>query len=227
MHFGVFAIMPFEGITERQVTTELENGDGSHVSALFSGKFQEERMASLRVMQELYEQDVKAGRTKTDLTFSAEAYYNPSIQILSNGRQLYGDALDLYKLEHTDPNDKVPPNRKPFDMAEIRRVTTDLENGSADSFKSSQDGRFMEERVRFMKAIGELNGADVANKTAGATLGFQFSGHKWFGNQMAVNYYAPGGLFSSNFWTNPRRLYSETLDMKSGQRQVNVYHPEK
>jgi hypothetical protein len=215
--------MSSDGISERQVTTELEHGNASHVQDLFRGKFEEERFASLKAMSRLYQADIKAGLTKTDLEFDARIFNNPSITIRKDGRQVYQDTLDLTKLEHSDGS-SIPENRKPFNMAEIRKVTTDLEHGDPHSFKIAQDGKFMEERVRFMKAIGKLNDTDKADQTTDVGLGFRFSGSKWAGNEMNVNYYHPGGFFSSDFWMSPRQLYSEVYDVNTGQRKFSL-HP--
>ncbi|MBK8221728.1 MAG: hypothetical protein IPK73_11950 [Candidatus Obscuribacter sp.] len=205
-------------LTERQVTTELENGDGSHVPDLFAGKFQEERLESMRQMQALYADDVQAGRAEPGLSFKAEAYYNPQIRIEQDGDALYADTLDLDKMQHNKLADVVPPDRKPLDLELVRRVTSDLEAGRPESLKLALDGKFIEERARFLQSVEDLNGNDVAAQKTGVRLSMDLSGPKWSGNTMSVYRYAPGGITTSNFWNNPRAPYAETLDMDTGAR---------
>ncbi|MBI5175158.1 MAG: hypothetical protein HY986_19880 [Candidatus Melainabacteria bacterium] len=209
-------------LTERQVTTELENGDGSHVPDLFAGKFQEERLESLRQMQALYAEDVQSGLAKPGLSFKADAYYNPQIRIEKSGETLYADTLDLDKMQHNMLADAVPPDRKPLDLELARRVTSDLEAGRPESLKLALDGKFIEERARFLQAVEDLNGIDVAAQKTGVRLSMDLSGPKWSGNNMSVYRYAPGGITTSNFWNNPRAPYVETLDMDTGARSFRL-----
>lgn len=59
--------------------------------------------------------------------------------------------------------DAVPPDRKPLDLELVRRVTSDLEAGRPESLKLALDGKFIEERARFLQAVEDLNGIDVAS----------------------------------------------------------------
>jgi hypothetical protein len=217
--------MSSESISARQLTTELEHGDASHVQDFFRGQFEDQRFSNLGQIRTLYQDDVKAGRTEANLDFKAEIYYNPSIEIDKDGWRLYGDTLDLYTMSHSDGS-KVPEDRKPLDMALVRKVTTDLEDGDPKSLAAAQNGKFIEERTRFLKEITLQNNKDIDRDHSGQTvrLSCQYAGHKWFGNEMAVDYYAPGGFFSKNFWTNPQRIYSEVYDVKTGKRTTTL-HP--
>ncbi len=105
--------MTGDKVTERQLLTELERGDDSHLKPFFSGEFEEKRLASIRLLREMFSADVKSGHAKPEsLYFSASHWYSQRIEVQRDGNTIYLDVLDTAKLTHRDPGDVVPQNRR-------------------------------------------------------------------------------------------------------------------
>jgi hypothetical protein len=207
-------------IPERQLVTELENGNSEHLNGYFNGQFEEERIKSVNRMRDMYLDDVKSGATSPGLMkFDVHHWFGEQISIDYDykGKNVYQDTFKQ-DLTHSDPNDVAPPNRKPFDPAEVRKVTTDLENGSPDSLKTALSGLYFEEQNRYIKAVQALNEQDQKSKATGVGLSLSFDFNKGKDMSLGVERSAPGFW---NFWSNPQHLYTAKID-QAGNRSVET-----
>jgi hypothetical protein len=196
--------------SERDVVTQLEHGDTSHLSTFFQGKFEEERLTSVNVMKGLYDADVKAGiAPKGQLDINESHWWNENIAIDVNGKSAYGDSFDLRSLKHSDPNDVVPENRTKFDMGEIQQVTKQLELGDPSGLDQALQGKYVEEAASCLKQVVKTNEADLAQGLTHAALYLNFDDHKMFPMNVSV------ARSMSGFWnafSNPSQLYEKGWD---------------
>jgi len=205
---------------ERQLVTELEHGKTDHLTGFFNGQFEEERIKSVNLMRDMYLDDVKSGTTKSGtLKFDVHHWFGEQIDIDFDykGKNAYHDTFTV-DLKHSRPDDVAAPNRKPFDPTEVRRVTTDLENGNPVSLKAALSGLYAEEQLRYIDALSKLNMNDLTAKTT--TVGLYLAGDFNKGRDLSfgIERSAPG---FKNFWSNPQNVYSETID-HSGNQTITI-----
>ncbi|HEY9678453.1 MAG TPA: hypothetical protein V6C76_10620 [Drouetiella sp.] len=213
-------------ISLRDLTTQLEHGDGSSVTKAFSGKFEEERFKDLDIIRKLNQSDLAQGKTDTKLNIDNGFYYNDVISIsavnsknnwdeFSGGKRLYSDSLSMSTLQHTDPNDKVPGVRHPVDIA---KLTTAAENGDGKAIETALAGKFQEERAQILKSVEAQNLKDLANHSTNATLDISVAGSKHSANTMNVRRALPG---AHDWWMGGTQIYSESLDERTYNRTTS------
>jgi len=214
-----------EQISIRDLTTQLENGDGHNMPAFFQGKFEEERFQDLDAIRKLNEQDRAAGTTKVTLDCAKSFYYKDNISITSTngawqefagGDVLYSDALDLHTLKHSDPADVVPAVREPVDM---RKLTDAMEAGDGKAVEKALSGKYQEERASILDQAEALNLADLAAKKTDVTLNISVAGSKGGAGSMSVTRQRGG---AHDYWMGGVSIYSETLNLATGQREVRA-----
>ena len=213
-------------VSLRDLTTQLEHGDGHNVSKFFNGKFEEERFKDLDSIRKLNEQDRAEGKTNITLNCDKDFYYTDTIRITATdnsfgdqwngGKQLYSDDLDMKTLKHTDEADKVPALRTPVN---IRALTTSLENGDGNALKTALDGKFQEERAFVLEQVGALNQKDLTEKKGKTTLDIDVAGSKHNANTMSVTRTLPG--FHDSFFGGTQ-LYEERLDLDTDKRDITA-----
>jgi hypothetical protein len=213
-------------VSIRDLTTQLENGDGHNVSTFFKGKFEEDRFKDLDAIRKLNEQDRAAGKTNVTLNCEKDFYYTDVIRItaannswgdqLNGGKELYSDNLDMNTLKHTDETDKVPALRTPVDF---RKLTTALEEGDGNALKTALSGKFQEERAFVLEQVGALNTKDLADHKTKITLQVDVADSKHNANRMSVVRVLPG--FRDSF-LGGTQIYEEQLDLDTGKRDITA-----
>jgi hypothetical protein len=214
-----------ERISLRDLTTQLEKGDGSSVSNAFSGKFEEERFRDLDTIRKLNQADLKAGTTETTLQIAHDFYYEDTISIRATkggydefmgGKTLYQDDLSMSDLKHSDTNDKVPAVRQPVDASKLAEA---VENGDGKTIETALSGKYQEERASILTDIEKQNKADLAAHKTNATLQISLAGSKHNANAMSISRVLPG---SHDFWMGGVQIYGESLDPNTGQRETRA-----
>jgi len=212
-----------ERISLRDLTTQLEKGDGSSVSSAFSGKFEEERFRDLDVIRKLNQDDLKAGKTDTTLQIAHDFYYKDTISIRATksgydefmgGKMLYQDDLSMSDLKHTDANDKVPAVRQPVDTSKLAEAA---ENGDGKAIETALSGKYQEERASILMDVEKQNKADLEAHKTNATLEILLAGSKHSANTMSIRRVLPG---SHDYWMGGTQIYSESLDPNTGERET-------
>ncbi|MDR3614394.1 MAG: hypothetical protein P4L53_12595 [Candidatus Obscuribacterales bacterium] len=210
-----------ERISLRDLTTQLEKGDGSSVSNAFSGKFEEERFRDLDAISKLNQDDLKAGRTDTTLHITHDFYYKDTISIRATkggfdefmgGKMLYQDDLSMSDLKHTDINDKVPAVRQPVD---VPKLAESAENGDGKAIETALSGKYQEERASILTDIEKQNKADLAAQKTNATLEISLAGSKHSANAMSISRVLAG---AHDYWMGGVQIYGESLDPVNGKR---------
>jgi hypothetical protein len=212
-----------ERISLRDLTTQLEKGDGSSVSSAFSGKFEEERFRDLDAMRKLNQADLRDGKTDTTLqiSYGFSGKDNISIRATKNsfdefmgGKMLYQDDLSMTPLGHTDANDKVPAVRQPVD---VPKLTTSAENGDGNAIETALSGKYQEERATILADVEKQNKADLEAHKTNATLNISLAGSKTNANQMSVVRELPG---VHDFVMGGFQIYDESLNANTGKRET-------
>ncbi len=212
-------------ISIRDLTTQLEHGDGHNTSSFFSGKFEEERFKDLEAIRKLNEQDRTTGKTAVTLNCEKDFYYSDTINITATngawdefkgGKSLYSDSLDLHTLKHSDAADKVPPIRHGVN---VRTLTSALESGDGKALQIALDGKYQEERANILNQVGALNKLDLAAHKTTVTLQIDVAGSKHNAGTMSVDR-VRSGFHDSFFGGVP--LYRETLDLETGKRDISA-----
>ncbi len=214
-----------EQISIRDLTTQLENGDGHNVPNLFQGKFEEERFKDLDAIRKLNEQDRAAGTTGVTLNCQKGFYYKDNISITSTngawqefagGNTLYSDALDLQTLKHSNAADVVPAVREPVDM---RKLTDAMEAGDGKAVEKALTGKYQEERASILEQAQAINKTDLAAGKTDITLDLSVAGSKGGAGTMRVVRQRGG---AHDYWMGGAQIYSEQLDLASGQRKIQA-----
>jgi hypothetical protein len=213
-------------VSVRDLTTQLEHGDGHNVSRFFSGKFEEERFLDLDSIRKLNEQDRAAGKTNITLNCEKDFFNTDTIRItaadnsfgdmMNGGKVLYSDSLDMKTLKHTDETDKVPSLRTPVD---IRKLTSSLETGDGNALKTALDGKYQEERAFVLEQVGTLNEKDLADHKTKVSLQIDVADSKHNANRMSVVRVLPG--FHDSFFGG-KQIYEERLDLDTDKREVTA-----
>lgn len=208
-------------ISIRDLTAQLENGDGHSVSNAFSGKFEEERFRVLDEIKKLNQTDLTSGKTKTELSIDYRFYTTDHISINSiksgwdkfaGNKPVYQDELNLDNLKHSDTNDKVPSVRQPVD---IKKLTKAAEDGDGKAIESALNGKFQEERAVILHGLVDQNKADLAAGQTTATLDVSVGGAKLRAGEMTVTRELPT---IHDYWMGGVQIYGETLDAATGNR---------
>ena len=214
-----------DNVSIRDLTTQLEKGDGHNASSFFKGKFEEERFKDLDAIRNLNEQDRATGKTAVTLNCEKDFYYNDTIRItaekngwdeFNGGKELYSDSLDLHTLKHTDETDKVPALR---DSVDFSKLTTALENGDGNALKTALAGKYQEERAFVLEQVGDLNSKDLADHKSNVTIQIDVADSKHNANRMSVDRVLPG--FHDSFFGG-KEIYEETLDLDTGKRAISA-----
>jgi hypothetical protein len=212
-----------ERISLRDLTTQLEKGDGSSVSSAFSGKFEEERFRDLDAIRKLNQDDLKAGKTDTTLQIAHDFYYTDAISIRATkggydefmgGKMVYQDNLSMTDLKHTDEKDKVPAVRQPVDVLALTKAA---ENGDGNAIETALSGKFQEERASILTDVEKQNTADLAAHKTDATLEISLADSKHNANKMSIRRVLPG---AHDYWMGGVQIYSESLDPNTGKRET-------
>lgn len=214
-----------ERISLRDLTTQLENGDGSSVSRAFAGKFEEERFKDLEVIRKLNQDDLKSGKTDTTLQIAHGFYYNDTISIratkgsydeFTGGKMLYNDSLSMTDLKHTDPGDAVPALRQSVD---IPKLTAAAESGNGKAIEDALSGKFQEERATILKDVQKQNEADLKAHKTNAAIEISLAYAKMGAGTMAVSRVLPG---ARDWWMGGAQIYTNTLNPETGEYKAEA-----
>ncbi|HEY9756611.1 MAG TPA: hypothetical protein V6C97_15695 [Oculatellaceae cyanobacterium] len=219
--------------TERSVVSDLEKGNGSTLSQLFAGQFEQDRMQSFQRIQKMYKEDVASGRTKASLDFATSDFWTNQMGITDNksGNLVYADTSDLSKGTHSETyqnaagfqvkaQSPMAADRQPVDQKLAASVTADLERGDPTSLAKAMEGKMQEERASFLKAVSADNEADRKSKKTDVELDVSVQSFKHYTNQMNVYRSVSAKLFSPSTWNNPYSLWSDNFDMQTGKHTV-------
>ncbi len=227
-------------VDERRVATDLEKGSGTSLTQLFAGKFEEDRNKSLHAIEQIYKQDVAAHKTNAQLDFQTNDFWHNEIKVQDNksGNILFYDQLNLKERKHierattigadgkqvagAETTESVPSDRVAIDSKQVADVTRALEKGDPTSLAAALAGKMQEERAHFLESVQKQNDEDIKQKRTQISLSITVEGFKHHTNELSVMRYAPGNIFTSNFWNNPAVVYSDQIDMNTGKRDVTM-----
>jgi len=204
-------------VSERQLLDELEVGKADNVPAFFKGQFEEERIASVNRLRETFLQDVKNGRAKPDLlNFDVRHFFRENVTISHKGSIVYSDSFDPWVNTHSSKGDVTPASRKEFDPQELKRLTSQVEQGNYKPLVDTLSGLYYEEQASVLRSVQKINRQNRLEHATEAMLSFDYGGNKE--NRLSLRFYRAANNNMLTPWETAYRLDIES----DGKRNVYV-----